>query len=492
MPQGEATSARMAQAEPRAEGFFRPGGNCWKVARAARLGVIIDAARYFRILKQNILKAEHSIMLIGWDFDARVRLEPDREDTSAPDAIGALLTHVARRKPFLHIHILKWDLGVLLALRQGGAPLTFLRWLVNRRIHYRLDGKHPRAAAHHQKIVVIDDKIAFCGGIDITADRWDTRKHADDNCHRTSPSGSPCDPWHDATIAVDGAAARALGDLARARWHGATGHKLVAPPDTDIDFWPADLAPDFREIDVAIARTLPDHEDQAEVREIEQLYLDAIAGARAVIYMESQYFASRRIADALAARLAEPDGPEVVVINPESADGWLEEAVMSSSRARLCHFIMNGPGGERFRLYYPTTPGGTPIYVHAKIMIVDDWFLRVGSSNLNNRSMGFDTECDLAIVARSADERQRIRCLRDDLLAEHLNIPPDQLSDAPEPSLIARIERLRARGGLVPYSPPPLSDLEETLADNDLLDPERPPRLRRGFRRWVRRNIKFR
>src|SRR5690606_15525862 len=108
------------------------------------------------------------------------------------------------------------------------------------------------------------------------AERWDTRKHADDNPHRTDPFGGPADPWHDATIAVDGAAARALGQLARDRWQAATGRTLAPPPSSDSDIWPADLAPDFRHMEVAIARTLPEYEDQAEVREIERLYLDAI------------------------------------------------------------------------------------------------------------------------------------------------------------------------------------------------------------------------
>lgn len=494
MPEGEITSASDRQ-EAAATGpeLFRPGVNCWRVARAERLAVIIDAQRHFSLLKQALERAEYSVMLIGWDFDARVRLEPDREDASEPDAVGAFLTHLADTRPHLHIHLLKWDLGVLFALRKGGTPLTVLRWLMHRRIHYRLDTKHPRLSTHHQKIVVIDDKLAFCGGIDITAERWDTRGHRDDNPHRVTPWGGDCDPWHDASIAVDGEAAKALGELARYRWATATGKKLAPPPPgDDTDIWPEDLPPDFRTIPVAIARTLPKYADRAEVREIERLYLDVIGQARSVIYMESQYFACRRIAEALAARLDEPEGPEIVVINPESADGWLEEVAMSTARTRLCRFLLKRPGHARFRIYYPVTPGGTPIYVHAKIMIVDDWFLRVGSSNLNNRSMGYDTECDVALTAESADERRRVVDIRDSLVAEHLNIPVGELRSAPEPSLIARIERFRAKGGLVPLDLPEQTDAEKDLADTELLDPEKPLRFRRNFGRWLRRSIKIR
>ena len=83
---------------------------------------------------------------------------------------------------------------------------------------------------------------------------------------------------------------------------------------------------------------------------------------------------------------------------------------------------------DRFRILYPVTGSGQPIYVHAKIMIVDDVLLRIGSSNIDRRSMGFDTECDVAIKASDAATRDRIRDFRDGLLAEHLGLPADQVT----------------------------------------------------------------
>jgi phospholipase D1/2 len=129
-------------------------------------------------------------------------------------------------------------------------------------------------------------------------------------------------------------AALALGLLARERWNQATGEELP-PPDPQGDPWPDDVRPTFTDVDVAIARTIPAMEGQKEIREIEALYLSAIRRARRTIYIESQYFAARKIAEAMAARLREPDGPEIVIVNPAFSYGWLEEEAMGSARRPL-------------------------------------------------------------------------------------------------------------------------------------------------------------
>jgi phospholipase D1/2 len=84
-------------------------------------------------------------------------------------------------------------------------------------------------------------------------------------------------------------------------------------------------------------------------------------------------------------------------------------------------------------MYTPVTENGCDIYVHAKVMVIDDVLLRVGSSNLNNRSMGLDTECDLAIEARNdgeADRRKTISEIKNRLASEHLGVAPEVLADA--------------------------------------------------------------
>ena len=206
-----------------------------------------------------------------------------------------------------------------------------------------------------------------------------------------------------------------------------------------------------------------------------------------MIYCESQYFASRRIAEAIAARLGEPDGPDVVIVNPESADGFLETITMDTARARLLALVKAADVHNRFRIYSPVTAAGEPIYVHAKILVVDDWLLRIGSSNLNNRSMGFDTECDLIIEAGKDETaeamRQRIGAIRNDLLAEHLGVGIEAVETAlltHDGSLSKAIDSLVGRGrSLVPYEPEEIAIYEEPFAENELLDPERPPSLKK-------------
>jgi phospholipase D1/2 len=473
------------------ERLLVPGRTCWRIARADRFAVIVDAADYFAALKSSILKAQRSVLMIGWDFDTRIALDPDERALEGPHRLGKFLNWIVEQRPALEIRVLKWDLGIVETFGRGSTPLVILDWITSPRMHLKLDGAHPLASAHHQKIVVVDDSVAFCGGIDTTSARWDTREHRDRDPHRIRPTTRRrYGPWHDATTAVEGDVARALGELARARWQRATGEN-IAPPEATGDRWPEGIAPTLEAVDVAIARTIPEYEGQNEVREIEALYLAAIGAAQRSVYVESQYFASRRIAEAMAARLAEPDGPEIVVVNPESAAGWLEEEAMGAARARLLELVKAADRNGRFRIYTPVTEGGEPIYVHAKIMVVDDRLLRIGSSNLNNRSLGFDTECDLAVEAPPGDSdvRRRIRGFRDDLLAEHLGSTPEAVAAAIESrsgSLVAAIESLRGPGRtLVPFEPPDFGAVGGALAENELLDPERAARRFPRARRWA-------
>ena len=460
--------------------LIEPGRNCWRMERASRLALIVDAEAYFKAVKEAILSARRTVYLIGWEFDTRIKFEPDGETLEGPNKLGPFLRWIDENRPDVEVYILKWDLGALETLGRGTTPFAVLDWLTSERIHFKLDGAHPHGAAHHQKVVVIDDVLAFCGGIDLTVDRWDTRQHNDDDPRRRRPTGRRYGPWHDATTAVDGDVAKALGELVRQRWKWANGEELAPPTDCP-PLWPESVQPSFRDIDVGVARTIPELGEREEVREIEQLYLDAIASAETLIYCESQYFASRRVAEAMAQRLRERDGPEIVIVNPESADGYLEAVAMDTARYRLLKLIHDADVHGRFRIFTPVTRGGSPIYVHAKITIVDDRLLRVGSSNFNNRSMGFDTECDLVVEAVAG--RKGVQALRDgivrvrnDLLAEHLGKTVEAVEEAVSGGgLIAAIDSLRGRGRtLIPYEPDKPAAVEETIAGNDLLDPEEP------------------
>ena len=479
-----------------ARSLLEAGRNCWRIARADRAALVVDAADYFRLARQAMLRARSQILLMGWDLDTRIELISGEEDGEAPVHLGPFIGWLAKQRPELCIHILAWEGEVYSLLGRGTTLLRMARWrLFSSRIDFKLDSNHPREASHHQKLLVIDDSFAFCGGIDMTGSRWDTRAHRDDEPGRRRPTTHrDYPPWHDAAMAIDGAAARALGDLCRLRWKLACKEELECP-DGDCDPWPDELQPDFRDVDIGIARTRGRNGDQEEVREIEKLFVDMIGAAERFVYVENQYFASRVVAEAIARRLAEPDPPEFVLVNPRTGEGWLDEEVMGAARAELVRHLGRADHRNRFRIYYPVTERGEDIYVHAKIMIVDDLLLRVGSANMNNRSMGLDSECDVVIDSLREGNlgcRLEIAALRNDLMAEHLGVQPGEVARCFEQSgsLIAVVERLRGDGrSLRPYEPPDFGELAEAVAESEVADPESAdepfePLARRRLLRW--------
>ncbi|MBJ2150187.1 phospholipase D-like domain-containing protein [Paracoccus sp. IB05] len=481
--------------------LLRPGETCWRVETAQRFAFVIDGADYFVSLRKALLQARHSIMLVGWDFDTRITFGDSND--GGPERLGDFILWLADRTPSLEIRLLRWDTGAFRAMLRGNTIFTILRWKAHPRITLKLDAKHPLAGSHHQKIVAIDDSIAFAGGIDLTMQRWDTRDHLDDDPRRVSPDGRPTDPWHDATSAFDGDAARAIGDLARARWLNATGESLE-PCSQCHECWPEGLATSFTEMRLGISRTIPKMDGQEPVHEIEAAWIDMIARAQRMIYAESQYFASRRIAHAIAERLAEADPPEIVIVMPHTAYGWLEPLAMDTARAKLVEALQRIDHHGRLCILHPQTAGGKPIYVHAKVMVVDDQILRVGSSNFNNRSMRLDSECDVILSADepgNADLKDEIAALRNDLLAEHLGVTPEEVAASLQDtgSLIATVGALRGPGrSLVPYEVPDLSAIGAWLAENEILDPNGPDEMfespaKRGiFKGWERLKTRFR
>lgn len=475
----------------------------WRYARASRVHVVIDAAPYFALMQQAFMRARQRIMMIGWDFDTRILLGQGRrwwnrpDKLSQPARLGPFMLWLCKRTRGLEVRVLKWNFGALKFVFRGSMILDLWRWWRSPAIDFKFDSAHPLGCSHHQKIVVIDDRFAVCGGIDMTAGRWDTPEHKEHDLRRRLPfSPRLFGPWHDLTLMVEGDAALALGELGRERWAQAGG-KTMEPCRPQVSSpWPSTLKADFNDVEVGIARTRSQWNNVSEVREIEALFLEHIARARHFIYAESQYFAARKIAEAIAKRVAEPDPPEIVLINPISAEGWLEEVAMDGARVRLTHAIEDVDHRNRFRIFIPHNAAGTPIYVHSKTMIVDDEVLRIGSANMNNRSLGLDSECDMFIDAArpgNGHARAGITKLRYALLAEHLGLTRREVEAALErdPSMFNLIENAPRKGKyLEPFALRPLSETERAVADNALLDPERPEELfeplnkRRGlFRR---------
>jgi phosphatidylserine/phosphatidylglycerophosphate/cardiolipin synthase-like enzyme/uncharacterized membrane protein YdjX (TVP38/TMEM64 family) len=459
-------------------GLFVPGQNCWRVARAHRVAWLIDAEAYFHAFREACKRATRSIFILAWDIDSRVALTPGAPDDGWPQALGEFLDAVVRRRPGLRAYVLDWDYVMLYQTDRELLPAYALGRRTHRRLRFELDGEHPVGGSHHQKVVVIDDSLAFVGGLDLTNSRWDTQDHTPGDARRRGPSGDPCQPFHDVQMMVDGAAAAALGLLVRERWRRATGRIPAARRQARIDPWPLHVAPEITDVDVAIARTEPRYLDRPQVQEVKRLYLDSIAAARRSIYIENQYLTAPAIVDALAQRLREPDGPEVVALSRLKGGGWLEESTMTVLRAQMMQVLREADRHGRLRLLYPHREGlgEQCINLHAKLMVVDERVLRVGSANLNNRSMGYDTECDLAIEADTPRVAHAIARFRNQLLAEHLGTDVDTVARtlaAHGGSLIACVESL----GTPHRHLRPLTNegIPDALPfDPALIDPERP------------------
>jgi phosphatidylserine/phosphatidylglycerophosphate/cardiolipin synthase-like enzyme len=314
----------------------------------------------------------------------------------------------------------------------------------------------------------------------MTGSRWDTRGHKDDDPNRRRPTtGRRYGPWHDTTMAVDGEAAKALGELGRLRWKIGCHEEIPAAKAPAKAPWPEGLEPGFRNVDVAIARTRGKVENWTEVREIEALYVDMIMAAERFVYIENQYFASRAIAAAVSRRLKEPGGPEFLIVSSRSGMGWLDDEAMSPARAELMKALAEVDCERRFRIFTPVTECGEDIYVHSKVTIVDDRMLRVGSANINNRSMGLDSECDVLIDSARHDDgaavAERIAAIRTDLMAEHLGVSRQEVQRQFQAtgSLIKTVEALACDGRtLKPLEPEEPNALEKTLAQSHSLDPE--------------------
>ncbi len=418
------------------QSLFRPGGNCCAVAHADRVAMLVDGEEYFAAFVRACEAAERQIVILAWDFDSRMVLRYDDERRPL-ETLGDFLNRLCRRNPRLRIHILDWDFPVVYGTDREYSPIFGFEWKPHRHIQFQFDDTHPLAGSHHQKIVVIDDKLAFAGGLDLTNKRWDSPKHEPGDPRRTFED-EPYPPFHDAMIAVDGEAAQELRKIAYRRWEKATGHAIKPVKPTRGDPWTGEQRIDIRDVQVAVACTQPKVNGDEGMSFIETLYLDMIAAAKDYIYIENQYFTSEKIGEALEKRLGDPDGPEIVLVTRLLSHGWLEEHTMHVLRTRLVRSLRAADTHGKFHAFYPHVEGlceGTCLDLHSKVMIVDDQWMRIGSSNISNRSMGVDTECDVTVEAGGdAKVVGAIRAFRDRLLAEHSGVEVEVLQRALEKS----------------------------------------------------------
>jgi len=398
---------------------------------------------------------------------------------------------LCRERPSLHVYVLAWDYSVVYTLEREWMQSLKFDCGQSERIRYVLDGKHPVGASHHQKLVVIDGRLAFVGGADICDGRWDDRRHASVNAERVNRHGDPYKPYHEVIAFVRGGAVGRLEQVFRERWRRASGEELVLPEldagaeAKQLDFENA-LAIDASS--TAIARTYPAYEDEGReaVKEIRLLYEDAIAGAEHLVYIETQYITSRAIHEALLARLGNDAMPrlELVLVLPHGADTLKEQLVLGDAENGLLVSLDRAArqNGHTMRILFSAPSDGAeaspPTFIHSKLLIVDDRFMTLGSANCTNRSLGVDSELNLAWECeKRRDPLQKgIARLRASLLSEHAGIPHDGRLERID-GLAERIDELLAEGTrLRRRQLPELPEGSEAIQLVQLaFDPEAPP-----------------
>lgn len=443
--------------------------------------MLVDADSYFRAARDAMRAARHSIFLLCWDIDSRLKLVPSGADDGYPELLGEFLHTLVLEREDLNVWLLNWDFTLLYAMEREWLPGIRLGWATHRRLHFFMDASHPIGASHHQKVIVVDDAIAFVGGLDLTSARWDTPTHRIGDPARVDRDGKLYAPFHDVQAAVDGEAAQALGELCRARWQHATG-RLPSPSPRGRRCWPGWLMPDLCNVDVGISRTEPAFNGEDGVQEVRRLHLDAIEAAQQSLLFENQYFTSGLIADALERRLLDEIPPEVIVISPFKQSGWLEEVTMGVLRARVHLRLRHADHRQCYRLVCPMLPNqnGQCLNVHSKLFFVDQRLCAIGSANLSNRSMACDTECCLCIEATGPEATrvaEGIAQLRARLLAEHLDTEPRHVAQVygQTGSLLQTMDTLYAWPRCLQAFEPTVSpELDALVPQHALFDPERP------------------
>lgn len=437
-------SKRFASEEYKGEGdrpsrLFREGENCWRESHLEHGALLVGCANFYRTLHAAILNARKSIFIIGWDIDSRIRLlrGDEEKNSEAPSVSGDLLKWKARQNPEIKIFLLRWDSSITFWGNREFNAQKVWEEDAPENIHVWLDSTIPVGGSHHQKIVVIDDEIAFTGGMDIATGRWDERRHSPHEPERYDVTGS-YGPYHDIQILTHGKVVKDLAEIVRWRWKQAAGYD--APPfegekylGKDLpEAWPKSIKPWFRNFNCAIARTIPWMGKVEPVKEVLEMYLDLIRRAESFLYIENQFFTSEIIADAINKRLKECPALRVLMIGPYNPQGLFESEGLWAPRIDFKKRVCEGVGASRVRMVYAMTKDeeGRRYYkrIHSKLFCVDDKFLTIGSSNLNHRSMSLDTECDLVLEATTEDHRRQIRHVRNNLLAEHTSRSEAQIA----------------------------------------------------------------
>jgi phosphatidylserine/phosphatidylglycerophosphate/cardiolipin synthase-like enzyme len=425
-----------------ADTILKPGRNCCSIAEVTKTGLLVDGREYYRAFYYAAKAAKSYILISGWQFDTNVILLRGKDAQAAGEEAPLLsfLNNLCEQNSELRIFILAWDFSMLYSLDREWFQEWYFNWTTNERLKFSFDSCDSYDASHHQKFVVIDGKIAFVGGLDLCSGRWDERDHRADNPLRVNADQSSYRSFHDLQSGHVGPVAQKLAELFKARW------KVVAYEELDLPSEPRETPSDFELTipiaanNTAISRTQTGTSCAGEpIREIRRLFLDAIEAAEHLIYIENQYFSSEALFQALLQRMTDSTRPhlEIVLMIAKDAEAVLEQLSIAIAQDRVIQRLKEVAvgTGHSLGIYHPTSVGADgaelPTYIHSKLLLVDDRFLSVGSANMNNRSMGYDTELNVSWEgsAREAELVESIREARVNLLAEHTGLGSEACSE---------------------------------------------------------------
>ena len=382
----------------------------------------------------------------------------------------------------------------MFALEREWMQQLYFHWATHERLCFRFDDCHPPGGCHHQKFAVIDGCLSFLGGIDLCESRWDDRRHLARNPARVS-RGRPQKPYHDVQAYFTGRPmAETLADLFCERWKRSGGDPLRLPSTAGLrapaGYRPRGALP-FPGGPVALSRTDPRKTARQSSFEIRTQLEDAIDAAERLIYIETQYFSSRRLCESLERRMRRGSPRlEIVLVLNQRAEAVKEEIAVGLRQAQNmeCLRKVAAETGHALGAYYSVAEGRVrdrkgrlqekATYIHSKLTAVDDRYLNVGSANFTNRSMDLDTELNASwetLPGKNAALVRAIRRARVSLLAEHLGASGAAAlrALARNSGLVAHLDDLVARGrGRLRALPPPTADQARALA---LIDPRALP-----------------
>ncbi|HEY7932302.1 MAG TPA: phospholipase D family protein [Solirubrobacteraceae bacterium] len=371
------------------------------------LDVLVDGGVTLPRIAEALTGARSYVHIAGWHITPDFGLTRDNRATRLRDLLGEL----AER---LDVRVLLWAGAPMSVFKPSRAAVRGVREELTRgtRVQCALDFHERPMHCHHEKLVIVDGEVAFVGGIDLTSlggDRFDTNDHL-----MRGRLG-----WHDASSRVLGPAVADVGAHFAERWHAVTGEQVEqAPPPS-----PAG------DVELQVVRTVPekiyDFMPDGDFRILEA-YTRALRSAQKFVYLESQFLWSAQVVETLAAKLREPPSDQfrVVVLLPARPNNGAD-----TTRGQLGVLSRADSGAGRFlaSTISARTGGLTgPLYVHAKIGIVDDAWITVGSANLNEHSFFNDTEMNIVTCNATVARETRLQ-----LWAEHLECSIEKVSGEP-------------------------------------------------------------